>query len=127
MRAPLLLVFVGGMVGGAARLLIDTLVPSGAGGVPWDLLAINVAGSAALGFLDGRIEVRGAVWWQPLVGTGMLGGFTTFSSIAALRWSADAATALTAVAVLVATLVVTVVAAVMARRLAIARGTAGRT
>ncbi|WP_084077151.1 CrcB family protein [Demequina sp. NBRC 110057] len=123
MRSPLLLVLVGGMIGGAARIGLDALIPAGTHGLPWDLLAINVAGSAALGWLDGRIEVRGTVWWQPLVGTGMLGGFTTFSSIAALTWTADAGAGL-ALVVLAATLVVTVTTAVATRRLAIARGAA---
>ncbi|MFV0285482.1 MAG: FluC/FEX family fluoride channel [Demequina sp.] len=119
MRSPALLVLLGGMLGGALRIGIDVAVPPTSHGVPWDLLLINVAGSAMLGWLDGRIEVRGAVWWQPLVGTGMLGGFTTFSSIAALTWTADA-DSLLALSVLAVTLVVTVTVAVAARRAAIA-------
>jgi CrcB protein len=86
---PALAVFIGGSVGGAARLAIDELIPT-TGTVPWDIAAINVAGSLALGLLAARLAEMGHRWWTPLVTTGALGGFTTFSAIAALRWTADA-------------------------------------
>lgn len=119
LRHPVLLVFVGGMLGGGLRMALDAVFPSVAA-LPWDLVAINVLGSAALGAIDGHISTRGARWWRPLVGTGVLGGFTTFSSIAALTWTSDAGPA-ASVALLVATMPAAVVAAIAGRRWAIAR------
>lgn len=72
---------MGGCLGGAARLVIDRSVDSGAW--PWDILAINIVGSAALGAIAGWTSVRGKRWWSPAVGPGLLGGFTTFSAMAA--------------------------------------------
>lgn len=104
------------MVGGAMRLAIDVAVPAGPAAMPWDIVAVNVVGSAALGWLDGRTLARGDVWWQPLVGTGVLGGFTTFSSIAALTWTATDAPAWLTFALLAGTVVATVAVAIVARR-----------
>jgi CrcB protein len=70
-------------------MAIDAFVPDTAA-VPWDIAAINVVGSLALGLLAARLAERGSQWWAPLATTGVLGGFTTFSAVAALRWTADA-------------------------------------
>ncbi len=114
LRHPVFLVFVGGMLGGGVRLALDAAVPP-IGALPWDLVVINIVGSAALGAIDGYIAARGARWWWPLVGTGMLGGFTTFSSIAALEWTSNAGLA-ASWAVLIATMAAAVIAAVAGRR-----------
>ena len=90
MRLPApLAVFLGGTAGGAARLAIDEAFPY-ATGVPWDVAVINVVGSFALGLLAARLAEQGRRWWAPLATTGALGGFTTFSAVAALHWTADA-------------------------------------
>lgn len=54
------------------------------GGVPVTTLAINVVGSALIGVLMVlAVERFPGVWWlRPLLGTGLLGGFTTFSAYA---------------------------------------------
>jgi len=70
----------GGAVGVFARALI--LAPIGdPAAVPWVTLAINVAGSLLLGVVVGWLDDR-----RPLVrgflGTGVLGGFTTYSAFA---------------------------------------------
>ncbi len=49
----------------------------------WDIVAINVFGSALLGALIGWFSLRSTPWWVPGVGSGVLGGFTTFSAMAA--------------------------------------------
>lgn len=49
----------------------------------WDIVAINVVGSALLGGLIGWYSTRTTPWWVPGVGSGVLGGFTTFSAMAA--------------------------------------------
>lgn len=84
---PSLQVFIGGTVGGAIRLGIDHLVPAGAHGIPWDMVAINVVGSFVLGLVVARSEARGLHRYFPLIGPGILGGFTTFSAIATLRYA----------------------------------------
>lgn len=111
----LALAFLGGCAGGALRILIDVVWETG-NGVPWDLLAINLIGSFAIG-------VIGVLWgghhgWWPLLGPGLLGGFTTFSAIAALTWSTTASLGV-GLAVLAASLVVCTLAA----RAGVAAGT----
>ncbi|NTV40176.1 MAG: CrcB family protein [Demequinaceae bacterium] len=75
------MVFVGATAGGAARLGIDQALDLGAWS--WDIVAINLIGSALLGALMGWFAVHDAPWWIPGLGAGVLGGFTTFSSMAA--------------------------------------------
>ncbi|WP_082096169.1 fluoride efflux transporter FluC [Demequina flava] len=116
---PVLLVFLGGAIGGGVRILLDELIPS-VGAVPWDLLTINVVGSAVLGAVAGWSIIMGKKWWQPMVGPGMLGGFTTFSSVAALTWSAQAGIA-QGLLVLAGTMVVAVLAAAVGWRWGIRR------
>lgn len=90
MLRPVLLVFAGGTVGGAVRLMLGAAVSTG-GDIPWDLVLINVLGSAVLGFVVSRAEREGGWSLFPAIGPGLLGGFTTFSGIAALSWTTDAA------------------------------------
>ena len=78
------LAFVGGCLGGAARIGIS-LVWDDAGDVPVTVLAINVIGSLVIGFVAVLWGGHRNVW--PLVGPGFLGGFTTFSALAALNWT----------------------------------------
>ena len=99
----------------AIDMLAGDLAP-----VPWDLVLVNIIGSAALGFLTPRLAQGGAHWWAPMLTTGALGGFTTFSALAGLRWTADAPVGW-AVAALVGTMAACVVAAAAGWRL----GTAG--
>jgi CrcB protein len=77
----LLAVFVGGIVGTGARLLIDGAIPHADSGFPASTLIINVAGSAVLGFLVARVWPTAAPWVRAGVGTGILGSFTTFSAV----------------------------------------------
>ncbi|ANS78790.1 CrcB protein [Serinicoccus hydrothermalis] len=78
----LLAVAVGGGLGAVLRWCLELLLPAGSGW-PWATLVTNVLGSAALGWLvvhDDRH--RHPHWLRPGVGTGLLGGFTTFSTYA---------------------------------------------
>jgi len=72
---------VGASLGGATRLGIDLAIGNDAWA--WDILAINLVGSALLGALMGWFAAHHTPWWVPGIGTGVLGGFTTFSSMAA--------------------------------------------
>jgi fluoride exporter len=73
-----LLVAVLGAVGSLARFQLDGLVQTRAGGVfPFGTLAVNLAGSFCLGLLTG-LSVTGTGLF--VLGTGLLGSFTTFST-----------------------------------------------
>lgn len=74
-----LLVAVGGMIGTAARLGVGLLVPDIAG-VPVATIAVNVVGALLIGVLAAR--VAGASELRLFLGTGVLGGFTTYSAFA---------------------------------------------
>ncbi|PFG18795.1 fluoride efflux transporter FluC [Serinibacter salmoneus] len=80
----LALVGAGGAAGASARYLITALVPAG-GLQILPTLAINLVGSYLLGFLNGHLNLRPgrrAAHLRLLLGTGMLGGFTTYSAFA---------------------------------------------
>ena len=80
----LLLVAVGGALGSMARYLLNvgatrTLGP----GFPYGTLGANVIGGVLMGVLVGVLALRGGAdqeKWRLLLGVGVLGGFTTFSS-----------------------------------------------
>lgn len=77
-----LLVVVGAMAGAPLRLLAERLAATrrGSGSVV-GTAAVNVAGSAVLGFLLGLTDVP--TWLLALVGTGFCGTLTTFSTLGA--------------------------------------------
>jgi fluoride exporter len=116
-----LLVLVGGMIGAPARYLADRAVQIRRDTVfPWGTFAVNVAGSALLGFLLGaqrHLGLPSSV--VALVGTGFCGGLTTFSTFGyeTLRLLEDGAIGEAGVNV-VGSLVVGVLAAWLGFRLA---------
>ncbi|MGA5561388.1 fluoride efflux transporter CrcB [Streptomyces platensis] len=77
-------VAAGGGIGAAARYGAGLLRPTGDGSFPWTILAVNVVGCALMGVLMVMVtEVRPAHrLLRPFLGTGVLGGFTTFSTYA---------------------------------------------
>ena len=86
-----LLVAAGGMVGTAARYLVSAALPTAPGTFPTATLLVNAVGAFCLGLLaealvrragTGGAEVRGDLLVRLALGTGALGGFTTFSSLA---------------------------------------------
>jgi CrcB protein len=83
---PVLLVVAGGVVGTTLRLLVTAAVPD-AGGLPIDILVVNLVGAFALGLLLEVLALRGPDTGtrrrvRLLVGTGVIGGFTTYSALA---------------------------------------------
>lgn len=79
----LLLVALGGAAGASARHLMSGAMLRLMGpGWPWGTFAINVIGSLLIGVLAGWLAFRGegGTHWRLLLGTGVLGGFTTFSA-----------------------------------------------
>ena len=79
----ILLVALGGAIGASARHLASgaTLRLIGPGW-PWGTMGVNILGSALMGVLMGWLafKVDGGSNWRLFLGTGVLGGFTTFSA-----------------------------------------------
>jgi CrcB protein len=76
----LLVVAAGGVLGSLARYGVAVALPHGSGELPVATLLVNAVGCLLLGVL-----VAGwpnATWMRPFIGTGVLGGFTTFSAFA---------------------------------------------
>lgn len=74
---------VGGATGAVARYLVSLAVPAAPGAFPWGTFVINISGSAVLGFLLvllGEQFPRGRLA-RPLLGTGVIGAYTTFSTL----------------------------------------------
>ena len=83
-----LLVAVAGGVGAAARYLVETAVTKRTGDAwPWGTFVVNVTGCFAAGLLAG-----------PVLTTGLVGGYTTFSAYAVQVVKVDARSRAAAVA-----------------------------
>ncbi|MEV0274075.1 CrcB family protein [Hamadaea sp. NPDC050747] len=67
---------LGGLLGALARFGLGVAFPVAPHTFPWTTFAINVVGCLLLGFIAPL--TAGLV--RPFVGTGVLGGFTTFST-----------------------------------------------
>lgn len=74
-----LLVALGAAVGAPARYLVDRAVQRRLG-PPWGTVVVNVAGSFLLGALIVLTGGRGG--WHLLLGTGLCGALTTWSTFA---------------------------------------------
>lgn len=77
-----LVVALAGGLGAVARFALDTGIRAWLGTrMPWGTLVINLSGSFLLGLLVGSV-VSGTLpsEWQWALGTGFLGGYTTFST-----------------------------------------------
>jgi CrcB protein len=74
-------VLIGGILGTAARLGIDDLIPHTPTTFPLSTLIINILGSLALGILIARVWPSAPAWLRAGIGPGVLGGFTTFSAV----------------------------------------------
>lgn len=78
---PLLQVALGGALGASGRYLTGVLVARLVGpGFPWATLAVNVLGSFAMGVVVVVLAQGSGQRVAPLLMTGVLGGFTTFSA-----------------------------------------------
>jgi CrcB protein len=82
--APYLAAAVGGVLGALARWGVSRALPSPAGGWPWATLLVNVTGCALIGVLLAVLLARAPAhpWLRPFLATGVLGGYTTFSTFA---------------------------------------------
>ena len=73
----ILLVAAGGTIGTAARLGLGLVVPD-AGGLPVAVLGANLLGALLIGVLAARLPASTDL--RLMLGTGVLGGFTTYST-----------------------------------------------
>lgn len=107
------LVFLGGAVGTGLRYAADLSVGR-IGDWPAATLLVNLLGAFALGWLYGRTRSR---HWRLLLGTGVLGGFTTYSALAVQTQELLEDAPLTGVAYAAGTVAVGVLAALAGSRL----------
>lgn len=80
-------VFVGGALGTAIRAGLEAALPAQPGGWPWPTFGINLSGAFVLGLLLELLSRRGPDEGTRRLlrlgfGTGLLGGYTTYSSFA---------------------------------------------
>ena len=103
----LAVIAAGGAAGALARYGLSAAFPAAAGGADWATLGINAAGCAVIGVLMAILSgIRSAhPLIRPFAVTGVLGGFTTFSTaIVDVQRSLDAGAPGTALAYLFGTL-----------------------
>ena len=82
-RAVVAVVAAGGALGALARFEAGVIWPTGRGTFPWTTVVVNVAGSLLIGIVlvlvtEHRTDAHPLI--RPFVATGVLGGFTTFST-----------------------------------------------
>jgi fluoride exporter len=116
-------ILVGGMVGALARAGVGEALPHASGTWPWATFSVNLLGALLLAWLTTRLTEIAAPtrYWRPLLGTGVCGALTTFSTfqVETISLANDGHAALAAsyaAASLAAGMAVVVGATVLARR-----------
>ena len=76
-------VFAGGALGTVARTGLSLLVAADAGRWPWPTFTVNIVGAFLVGHFTTRLLERLPLssYRRPLLGTGLCGGLTTFSTM----------------------------------------------
>ena len=81
---PYLAAAAGGVLGALARWGVGEALPHSPGAWPWATVLVNLTGCLVLGVLLAALFARhpDSRWLRPFLGTGVLGGYTTFSTFA---------------------------------------------
>ncbi len=76
-------VFVGGALGTLARAALSTVAMREPAGWPWATFTVNIVGAFLVGYFATRLLERLPLssYRRPLLGTGLCGGLTTFSTM----------------------------------------------
>ncbi|OBF81179.1 camphor resistance protein CrcB [Mycobacterium sp. 852002-51163_SCH5372311] len=76
-------IFAGGALGALARGALATLTVSDPARWPWPTFTVNIAGAVLVGYFTTRLLERLPLssYRRPLLGTGLCGGLTTFSTM----------------------------------------------
>ncbi len=76
-------IFTGGCVGALLRAGLSEAAAPAPGRWPWPTFAVNLAGALLLGYLVTRLQERLplSAYQRPLLGTGLCGALTTFSTM----------------------------------------------
>jgi fluoride exporter len=79
----LVAVFAGGAIGSLCRALLAEAYPTMAPSWPWVTFAVNLSGAFLLGYFATRLQEQLPLssYRRPLLGTGLCGGLTTFSTM----------------------------------------------
>jgi fluoride exporter len=88
MLTTILQVAVGGAIGSVARYLSGVMILRSFGSheFPLGVIFVNIVGSFIMGALIVFLGQRGLTSWNAFLATGILGGFTTFSSFSLESW-----------------------------------------
>jgi CrcB protein len=76
-------IFAGGALGALARAALTTLVAADPTRWPWPTFMVNILGAFLVGYFTTRLLERLPLssYRRPLLGTGLCGGLTTFSTM----------------------------------------------
>lgn len=76
-------VFAGGAAGTLLRAALSTWLPTKVGDWPWATFGVNIVGAFMVGYFTTRLLERLPLsnYRRPLLGTGLCGGLTTFSTM----------------------------------------------
>lgn len=76
-------IFAGGAIGSLARAALATLAVPDPARWPWPTFVVNIVGAFLVGYFTTRLLERLPLssYRRPLLGTGLCGGLTTFSTM----------------------------------------------
>jgi fluoride exporter len=82
-RREITAIFIGGALGTLARAALSEAFPLPATAWPWPIFAVNIVAAFLLGYSVTRLQERLPLssYRRPLLGTGLCGGLSTFSTM----------------------------------------------
>lgn len=80
LNQPAVLIFLGGGSGAMLRYVVGQITAPYVGTWPVATFCINIIGGFLIGYTAFHVPLEKFLWARPLLMTGFLGGFTTFSA-----------------------------------------------